>query len=278
MLNNIISWSPNGQILAYSSLTGNTRRIYLYDVMDEVSYPSQFQRDSLWYELDFIHSEQFIIHEWKKGFFIYDIVTKQTQFILEEENSNNFSFDKNEKHLLFNSTNKLMIFDAKNRTKKLLMDKCRELLIDKTHQTFITINNSSELNIYFKNEAIYTKSDAFGIYLTNDHQFLFYFQDSAEGTFTVNKLHLETLEVQFTKEIKGSLQNANLNKDILHINAIKGNQYDLYNLIIDENSLDLIKSIETDNQLFSSVSPTMNTIAIATDLDLDTSLNLLEID
>lgn len=273
MLANIIAWAPNSETLSYSRIYKNERRIYMYDINDETSYPTRFPSASKWFEVEFIHPEQLLIHDWEKGFFIYDIEEKHTQLILNEDSARSFSFNTEKKELIVSSKNDAYLFSPKTRSKKKLSSNLQEFIIDDVQKTFITIDQSLTLSIYFKNESIFSHELCCGIYLSEDSTELYYFTDSH---FYV--LDLNSLEILLKHDISGSFQCANIAENLFQFTTENNDNYSIYIFNRNTKHVNLVKSISHKNQLFTSISPNEKSIALASDLEHDTIISIIPVE
>lgn len=280
MLQNPLSWNPNASEIIYTSASEKKRTIYLYDVYNEVSKPIKFPENE-WFEFQFIHDEQFVLHSWKNGIYLHDIPTKKSQRLAAAPLSRFFNFDTDHKKMLFNSEGKAYLYDPKTQKSQMLLENANEVLIDPVHKTFITITDEHEpsLNIYYKNEIIFEQKGAFNIHARNDFSKLIYFsEDSETEKSQCHILDLNELKIIHSEAILGLIQNANLVGGVLHINALRGKNYGLYLFDLSSLRLKALKRIEHDDQIFTALSPDCETIAILRDFETSTKIELFELD
>lgn len=280
MLPNPLSWSPNGSEIIYTSASAKGRTIYLYDVYNELSKPIKFPEND-WFEFQFIHNEQFILHSWKQGIYLHDIPTKKSQRLADAPLSRFFHFDSSRKKLTYNNEQNAYLYDPKSMKQQLLLEGANELLIDPVHQTFIAVSDAHEpaLQIYYKNEIVFEKAGAFNIHATVDFSKLIYFMEDADlERSSLHVFDLNSLEDVHTEQLVGLVQNANLAGGVLHINALRGQTYGLYALNLASLKLQAIERFEHEDQLFTSLSPDRETIAILRDGETSSQIELFELE
>ncbi len=280
MLPNPLSWNPNSKELVYSCVRGKGRIIYLYDVFNEQSQPIKFPEND-WFEFQFIHNEQLLIHAWKTAIYLHDIPTKKSQKMVDTPLARSFYFDRTNKKLSFNSEQNTYLFDPKAQKTHLLVQKTNEIIIDPIHQTFITITDGEEqgLKIYYKGDVVFEVEKAFNIFATDQFSHLLYFiEDDEISKTTLYLLDLNSLEITKQVKLNGLVQNANLVNTTLHVNLQRDTNYTLCNIDVASLAINTLQDFDHDDQVFSALSDDENYVAILTDYETTSQIRLIELD
>ena len=277
MLASIIAWNPDSQSIIYSAISGKYRKVYKEDIDDDVRYELKIAEND-WFELAFIHEEQCIIHDWQSGLYLYDLVKKKSQLLREAKNCRSFYFDLISKQLFYNDLNDFYQYSHQTKKNLKLMNDVSELIVDPVHRTFITIDSdkNSALNIYYKNESVKEIGNAFLILNDKEFNHCFYCREKEELT-EFYKLDLQNLKEEKIFEFDGFYHHGNDLENIAHFTIRNENEYQLLNFDKNKLTMNKVKSLTIDENIFSALSDDEKKIAILLDSEKSTEVKVLNI-
>lgn len=281
MLPQALSWHPSGDAVVYSSLSGDEHRTaYLYDNRSGVSSKLRLPAHD-WFEFQFIHPEQILIHLWKQGIYLYDIVRQKSQKLVDADDSRFFEMNTQTKQMVYHNRDDTYLFNPKRKQSQRLVTDATELIIDPVHHSFIAVNTKpvEVLNIFYKNEVIYTDAGGFNLCVTSDYSTLIYaIEDSELDRTRLRRIDLKTLIAYGDIEFDGVIQTSNHVDGTLHLNVMSGTTYTMINVDIERLVTETVYRVQNDHLVFSQLSPDKQYLGLVTDSETGTRFDRIRLD
>jgi hypothetical protein len=278
MLASPLSYSLNSSDIIYSAKHESLRQLYLYDTISELSNTINFPK-AAWYEFQFIHNEQFLVHVWQDGIYLYDTVTKKTQAMVAAEKSRFFNFIIEDKKLIFQENRAAVLFDPKTKQKSKLVDQVSEMLIDKQRNSFIVIHDSidSPLAIYIKNKSVFSHPNVYNINFANQENDLLFIEDH-DTTFSVYILSLNDFKIKHHSQYNGTLESLNIVGDLCQISCSENDTFSFFILNTKTFKSTLLLQQNYTFNVYSRLAPDGDTLALLIDDEEDSSIELIDLE
>ncbi|MCB0280272.1 MAG: hypothetical protein KDD94_12260, partial [Calditrichaeota bacterium] len=206
---------------------------------------------------------------------------QHAQKLVDPEKCKTFAYIRESKKIIFNNHNDYYFFDPVDKKTDLICKNAAEMIIDTRHKTFITVTADldSRLNIFYKNNQVFSVENAFGIYTDrNYHNCFFFIEDDEIEKTDLYVIDLELLEQKKLEQINGLLQSANVVGDLLFLNINHDGYFYFYLYNLKQSALTLHHHIRSDNPVYALLAPNGKKIAYTEEDEGRTVLSVFEID